>query len=391
MTADKAADPAIAGLDFLVRNQYLDDMSADYGRFPFVFDCAAGRTEVGTTSWTTGVCVEALLAGHRFTGDAKYLEAAGRGVGYIKSLQYFCPLHPRAHGAMCENTPQSMGSHPRDGLTAAWAMLDWSHQTGDEEAFHRATIFADWFIEQAMAGGDQFPRWSAQFHRDEWTPSVCGSFHSGGAMFFRRLVAITGEDRYRTPMRAILDHYNTHHLDDDGVITVILDRDTHERLDGTEKAAFAKRGWQIMHQYNDDFGALANLAASTIEDDPAYKAAAERFLRRMLAIQRDDGGFGPEEWSVPSAGGAVLMELLAARALGMDLADEDAIDRVVDYLIETQVRKPGDPADGAFLGFSGANEYELSDTLANARTGAYAILGLLRRAGAVDPYYFLDR
>ena len=291
---------------------------------------------------------------------------------------------------MCENTPQSMASHPRDGLTAAWAMLDWSQETGDEEAFHRAALFADWFINEAMAGGEAFPRWSAQFTRDDWTPAVCGSFHSGSAVFFYRFHAITGEDKYRRAMRTILDHYNAHHLDADGVITVIIDRETHERLDGTEKAAFAKRGWQIMHQYNDDFGALANLAASTIEDDPAYKTAAERFLRRMLAIQRDDGGFGPPEWSVPSAGGVVLMELLAARAAGLDLAADAAIGRVVDYLLGTQVRRANDPADGAFLGFSGANEYELSDTLANARTGAYAILGLLRMAGAKDPYYFFE-
>ncbi|MFW6154657.1 MAG: hypothetical protein ACOC95_05525 [Planctomycetota bacterium] len=384
----RAKDAAIAGLDFLVRTQNRDDMSADLGRFPFVFDCAAGKTIVGTTSWTTGVCVDALLAGYRFTGNADYLDAAKRAVGYIKSLQYFCPLNPRVVGAMCENTPQSRGSHPRDGLTAAWGMLDWSQEAGDDDAFERAKRFADWFMTEAMAAG--FPHWTAHWDRDEWTPTPTGSFHSGSAFFFYRLHSITGDEVYLAPMRTILDHYNAHHLDADGVITVILDRDTLEPLDGTERGAFAKRGWQIMHQYNDDFGALANLAAWKATGENACRDAAVRFLRRMIATQRDDGGFGPADGAVPSAAGAILIELHAAGALGVNLDADAAIARAVDYLIGTQVRRENHAADGAFLGFSGANDYELSDTLANARTGAYAIGGLLRVAGATDPYYFFE-
>jgi len=384
----RAKDAAIAGLDFLVRNQNRDDMSADFGRFPFVFDCAAGRTTVGTTSWTTGVCVDALLAGYRFTGNADYLDAAGRAVGYLKSLQYFCPLNPRVVGAMCENTPQSRGSHPRDGLTAAWGLLDWSREADDDDAFRRAKLFATWFATEAMAAG--YPYWTAHWDRDTWTPNTVGSFHSGSAFFFHRLHAVTGDEAYLAPMRTILDHYNAHHLHADGVITVILDRDTLQPLDGTERGAFAKRGWQIMHQYNDDFGALANLAAWKTTGETAYRDAAVRFLKRMLATQRDDGGFGPVDWSVPSAAGAILIELHAARVLGIDLDADAAVGRAVDYLLGTQVRRDGDVADGAFLGFSGANDYELSDTLANARTGAYAIGGLLRVAGAIDPYYFFE-
>ena len=384
----RAKDAAIAGLDFLVRNQNRDDMSADFGRFPFVFDCAAGKTTVGTTSWTTGTCTDALLAGYRFTGNDEYLDAAKRAVAYIKSLQYFCPLNPRVVGAMCENTPQSRGSHPRDGLTAAWGMLDWSQETDDTDAFERAKLFAEWFMSEAMAKG--YPHWTAHWNREDWTPHTTGSFHSGSAFFFYRLHSITGDDRYLAPMRTILDHYNAHHLDTDGVITVILDRDTLEPLDGTERGAFAKRGWQLMHQYNDDFGALANLAAWKATGEAPYRDGATRFLKRMLATQRDDGGFGPAEWSVPSGAGAILIELHAAEALGLDLDADAAIARAVDYLIGTQVRRADDPADGAFLGFSGANDYDLSDTLANARTGAYAIGGLLRVAGAADPYYFFE-
>ncbi len=388
-TQQQAKEAAIAGLDFLVRNQCTDDMSADYGRFPFTYDCAGGATKVYTTSWTTGTCVDALLAGHRFTANEAYLDAAGRAAGYLKSLQQFCPLTPRVSGAMCENTPQSRMSHPRDGLTGAWGLLDYSQATGDDDAFKRVELHAEWFINIAMELG--YPYWTANFDSDEWTPKTFGSFHSGSAFFFYRLFSITGDPKYRRAMTTILDFYNSHFIDDDGVITVIIDRDTLEPLDGTERGAFAERGWQIMHQYNDDFGALANLAASTVEDTPSYRDNAEQFLRRMLATQRDDGGFGPPEWSVPSGGGAVLLELHAARAIGMEIGEDDALDRAAAYLIGTQVRRDGDPADGAFLGFDGPDSYELSDTIANARTGAYAIMALLRHAGAVDPYYFIEK
>jgi hypothetical protein len=378
-------EAAIRGLDFFVRNQVTSTDSADHGRFPFIFDCRQQVTQSLTTNWTTGVVVEALLAGHGFTGRDVYLQAAQRAVCYLKSLQDFWPLSRRTFGLLHEATPQTTWAHPRDALTGAWAMLDYGDQVGDEDSLRRAEYFAQWFIDVGMEHG--YPYWTARFDDSPWEPSWTGSFHSGGAFFFYRLFARTGDQKYRQAMRTILRHYNAHHLAADGEITVILDRTTLEALDGRVDPSSAHPGWQVMHKYNDDFGALANLAAFSLDGEAAYRDAAVGFLKRMAAEQRQDGGFGPKDHSVPSAGASVLIELLAARKLGIEVADQDVLDRTAAYLRSRQVCRPDSPADGAFLGYS-RKGYTVSDYEANTRTGAYAIMALLRYVGASDPFYF---
>ncbi|MCD4825173.1 MAG: hypothetical protein K8S55_11240 [Phycisphaerae bacterium] len=384
-----SAEAAIAGLDFLVRHQNRDDNSADRGRFPDLYNCDANRIDNYTIVWTTGVAIEALLIGYRFCGDEKYLDTAGSAIRYIKSLQIFSPSTPRHHGAFREETPQTDWSHPRDGLTAAWALLDWSQQSGDLDAEQRAKLFAEWFITVAMKDG--YPYWTVRFNEDDqaWKPLWYGSFHSGGAFFFYRLYKLTGEDKYRRVMESILRHYNRNHLDAEGRISVIRDRRSGEVLDGGDTAPWSNPGWEVMHVYNDDFGALANLAAFTLKKEPDYRKAAECFLRRMLSVQRVDGGFGPKNYSVPSAGGTVLMELIAARSLGLEMDCRESMDRAVNYLLKQQVRQPSNPSDGAFLGMD--DEYVVSKTMAHCRTAAYAIMALLRYAGATDPFYFLEK
>jgi len=217
-----AADAAIAGLDFFVRNQCKNDLSADNGRFPIEYDCLQNQVVALTGNWTTAIAIEAFLAGYRFTGNKSYIEAAGNAIGYLKTLQEFSPMYPRLRGAFREETPQTSYAMPRDSLTAAWAMLDWSQETGDDTARQRAEMFADWFIEVAMEKG--YPYWRVIFDSEEWTPMWTGSFQSGGAFFFYRLFMVTGKDKYRKAMRQILDYYNRHHIDENGKITVIRDR-----------------------------------------------------------------------------------------------------------------------------------------------------------------------
>lgn len=382
---ERALAAARAGLDFLVRHQVADAQSADHGRFPFCYELATHRVIARSTNWTTGIAIEAMLAGYGAFGDEDYRKAAGRAVSYLRSLQDLSTLSPRVTSVFREVTPQSGMAHPRDALTAAWALLDWSALTGDADALWRARTYAEWFIAVGMEKG--YPYWTVRFDGQPWEPTYCGSFHSGSAFFLWRMHQATGDERYVHAMRSILDFYNTHHLDEDGRITVILDRDTLAPLDGKADQRYSNPGWEMMHVYNDDFGALANLAAWQLTGEASYLDGAERFLRRMLAIQRDDGGFGPPEKSVPSGGGPVLMELLAAQALGHRWADQGRLDRAAEYLMSIQVRTgQGDPADGAFRGFS--EQYILSDDTANIRAGAYAILALLRYAGVTDRYYF---
>ena len=386
ISTDIVADGALRGLDFIVRHQVRDTRSADHGRFAFIYDCETDRTVRLTTNWTTGVCVEALLVGLRFTKSQTYLESARRGISYIKSLQEFSPSVARGAGVIREMTPQSPWCHPRDALTAAWAMLDWADHTGDEDALQRAKAFARWFMDVAMEKG--YPYWTIRLDGDPWT-EWSGSFHSGGAFFFYRLFEKTHRDEYRRAMRTILQHYNAHHLDESGAITVIRGRSALESLDGRDDLPGVKPGWKLMHRYNDDFGALANLAAWSVEQDLSYRDAAVRFLERMVSSQREDGGFGAGDHSVPSAAGPVLIELLAARKLGVYDPPRDVLDRAVRYLLDRQVRREDAPADGAILGCD--SEYTLSDRLFNARTAAYGLMAMLRYLLANDPFYFFEK
>jgi len=385
VSTDMVADGAARGLDFIVRHQVTDQRSADHGRFAYIYDCESNAKVRLTTNWTTGVCVEVLLVGSRFTKSQIYLESARGGISYIKSLQEFSPSVPRGVGVIREMTPQTPWCHPRDALTGAWAMLDWVDQTGDEDALQRAKAFAGWFMDVAMEKG--YPYWTVRFDGGPWT-DWSGSFHSGGAFFFYRLFKQTHQDEYRHAMRTILEHYNAHHLDESGGITVIRGRSALESLDERDDLPGVRPGWKIMHRYNDDFGALANLAAWSVERDPSYRDAAVRFLERMVSSQRDDGGFGASDHSVPSAAGSVLIELLAARKLGVYDPDRNVLDRAVRYILDRQIRRDGDPSDGAILGYD--DEYAVSERFFNARSAAYGVMAMLRYLSASDPFYFFE-
>lgn len=381
----RCREAARRGLDFLVRHQVRDMGSAEHGRFAFIYRCASGKIDSYTTNWTTGVAVEAMLLGYQVFNDERYLEAARRGVSYIRSLQEFSPLSPRLVGTFHEETPQSKLLHPRDALTAAWGLLDWSEVTGDTEARQRAIFYADWLIKEGMDGG--YPRWTVSYETFDANPRWYGSFHSGSAFFFARMYTVTGEERYLAAMKQILEVYNRLMLSEDGRVTVIVDIEKQAPMrDAEVPANIAPVGWIRMHEYNDDFGALANIEAFLLTGERSYLDAAERFLRHMMEIQRTDGGFGPEGYSVPAAGGSVLLELLAAEACGSELPVSDAVSRAVEYVLNLQVQKEGAPEDGAFRGFT--NDYTLDPDVCNVRAGGYAILSLLRMSGATGPIYF---
>lgn len=144
---------------------------------------------------------------------------------------------------------------------------------------------------------------------------------------------------------------------------------------------------QVADEDNANFGRLANLAAFRISKKEEYLSAAKCFLNRMLLIQRKDGGFGPEEYSVPSAGGSVLIELMAAKRLGFSIASKAQLNKVAQYILDLQINEPDSPAHGAFRGYD--SNYKLGNC-SNCRTDVYSIMGLLRYADISDSYYFFD-
>lgn len=381
---EEAIRRALDGLDYMLRHQIVDAEDANCGRFVYIYDCRNQKAVTYSSSWVTGVCIDTLLIGYRHAGNKEYLEAAGRAAAYLRSLQVVDPENPEMLGVFREVTPQTPFAHTRDALTAAWGLLDYSQQTDDRRCLKSSLKYADWFCRTGNRRG--YPFWTVRLDEAPWEPDWYGSFHSGGAFYFFRLWQVTGDRKHLEVMYAILDHYNTHHLEEDGFVNVCVDSQTRKPFEGYKRdERFSVSGWEVMHQYNDDFGALANLAAYKAGGDVAYRDAAGRFLKRMLRAQRADGGFGPESFSVPSAAGAVLMELLAAESLGMSFASDEQKRRIISYINGIQVRDEGHPAYGAFLGVD--SNYEVSSE-ANTRTGAYSIMALFRYAGVADPYYF---
>ncbi len=56
--------------------------------------------------------------------------------------------------------------------------------------------------------------------------------------------------------------------------------------------------------------------------------------------------------------------------------------------MDAQFHKEGSPANGGILGVT--TDYIVSDSFANMRTTSYSVMALLRYAGAVDSYYFIE-
>lgn len=386
----RALDAALAGLDYFVRNQLTDLHSADCGRYPFIADCRTGRAESWTTSWLTGIIASVMLNGHAASPRRGYLESAARAIEYVKSLQNFVPGNPRTFGALHEETPQDRWAHPRDGLSGALGLLDYAEATGDAEARFRAKAFADWFVSVGMEKG--YPYWTLRFDDAEWEPKWYGSFHAGSAYFLGRIYSATGDGRYLDAALALLDFYNERLLGPQGDITVIRAHGTLEKLDGCADPAWAPAGWIMMHRFNDDFGALANLHAAELTGDDSYRLAARRFLARMRDTQRPDGGFGPAEWSqsIPNAAGCILQEMVEGRRLGvLDESFAPAIEKAAEYLLEQQFRREGAKMDGAFHGMSG--DYTVDAGSCNARAAAYAIMSLLNYASERTATYRAGR
>lgn len=375
----KAESALDLGLDFLVRHQCTDTLLADHGRFPHEYDIAETKIVSYSVNWTTALAVDTLMIAYRFKKVTAYFEAAKKGLEYLKTLQVFPPFHDN-YGMIVEETPQSNMCYPRDALTAALCFLNWYRETGDTEMFARAKLFADWFIRVAMR--DNYPHWSVELNSSKIDPAWFGSFHSGSAYFFIQLYAATKEDKYLTAARVILDHYNKYHLNESGHITVIKDRQTFRTLQGEQVSHHVPSHWELMHIYNDDFGALANLAAYAVMRDEVYVESAKTFLKCMIAQQMPNGAFGNKQEHVPSASGVIVMELLAAREIGMNWCRDNTIDSAINFILELQYRKELSPANGIF------RESPKGDGVANLRTISYSLMALLRYAGAKDSTYF---
>ncbi|MFA5688887.1 MAG: hypothetical protein WC959_07050 [Kiritimatiellales bacterium] len=385
LSKDEAVDRARRGLEFFIRHQNKEEKSAERGRFPMIYDCKAKKMLRLSTNWTTGVAIQACLQAWRALDDQRYLDAAGRGVNYLRSLQEFSPTHPRLRGVFHEISPQSELACPRDATTAAWSLLDWYQASGDHEALERSICFAEWFLSVGTERG--FTYWNTFFNDKEWIPDWSGSFHIGEAIYFYRLNQLRPSPEYHDMCLTSAQHFVKYHLADDGFVTVAVDPKTwQEAAPDDPYRKFIPDGWEIMHQYNSDFAGVALACAHMLDKETDYITPAQSFLDRMVRNQRADGGYGPEEFSVRSAGGMVPVEMMMHdRLFGERYTGSVAA--AMNYLADIQWDEKDSPADGAFLGMT--DDYYTDDVTYNIRAASYAIMALIEYGTGVEPFNVL--
>lgn len=363
---------ALLCAEWEVRNQVRDRQDANRGRFVRNYDQATGYTSL-TSNWQTGTAAMALLAVHRRTGDAKYLEAADFAGHYLMSLQIM-DQSDRYYGAIREITPQSIEFSPRDCVSAAWALVWLYNFTGNETYLRRAVLFADFHLKYCMCEG--WPLNSCFMDNALGDYYERDSFQSGTGLFYYDLFMACGDARYIAQgMRPIADNYCQYFIREDGSLV-----QGREIFTWQEKASAAeqKHVHLQMHMFNDDFGTPMLQAAADIFKDEKYRLAALRFVKWLAVNLPVHCDF---------AHSAVPMATMYFNDFGNYYADRELLNAskwAVEALLKMQYVSTGDSKlDGAFHGSYEGPDGALDGgkRCVNNRTTSYALIALIRLAG----------
>ncbi len=363
--------------DWFAAGQVSRASSADCGRYVNRLEVRGGRIgePVHTTNWTTGMTVIAMLMAWKRTGEKKYLDSARSAGEYLKSLQITDARGRKTFGMIREVTPQTDWCHPRDALSAAWALLHLGTLARDGESLRRAKLFAAWFRANALR--KRYPAWTcyADGRKPYWQ---LGSFHGGSPLFFFDLHAATRDKKWLSLGLGIADAWMRIFPKKDGSIRIEVDPDTGRDLTGRGPGE-AHVGWQDMHKYNDDFTALALMRAYLLTWKARYLDAARKYLDWILRQQTPSGAFGRP--AVNSAAATLIIELLDLHRITRERKYLDACGRSLDHFLSLQELKRRDKRlHGGFYG-TGADYAHGKRSSLNTRTGCYALAALLKLEG----------
>lgn len=368
--------------DWILRNLNADPHDANWGRVLGYYNLKSGKIHRGT-NWTNGTSTMGLLMLHRRTGEARYLDAAKLAAGYIQSLQILDARRPAAFGAFREETPQMTWCYPRDGLTAAWALLWMFEHTGDEEYLYRVKLFNDWFLRVAMKDG--WPLWEINWRGDPYNRRH-GSFHGGDTAYFFDYYRVTGDDRHLDRgLRFIADTVLERFLGPDGRYKIVWDPDRNEYLDH-EDVPEHPQFWQIMHRYNDDFTTIGLLDAFLYYRDRTYLDRVVAFADWLLSEQRPDGSYG-DPFIASASATAPMMLIDLARITGESKYYDSSVAAGRHLLTLQENELVDDPkALGGLYGEAG--RLGAPREAINIRVTSYAVMAFLRLEGKEQgPYY----
>jgi len=178
--------------------------SADTGRFPYHVYLKTDD-HFWSTSWNTARMVQGLLSAWLVLHEQEHLDAAELGLEYVKSIQYFGPECPAAHGLFLAETPLSNHAGPRDGIECAQALLAHHLITKDPVSLIRGRAYFDWLLRMVRDGGwlatgsNIVPRLKpVQFLKEGGPPRALTERWCDfvAALPLLQLSAITGEQKY---------------------------------------------------------------------------------------------------------------------------------------------------------------------------------------------------
>jgi hypothetical protein len=377
MTTTRYQDAALKAGDWLLKTQRTKYDDANRGRFFYAVNLETGYIEL-STGWQTGFAVIALLSLHRLSGEKRHLEAAKLGIDYIKTLQVLDPRRKNLIGAIREETPQTNWLHPRDALSAAWAMLAYGTYANDRDCLERAVLFGDWLMSYGMRG--DWPLCTVNLgpggHDSD---DLQGSFQSGGILFFIDLYKATQDMRYYDMALRMSNYYVENFIDDSGRITVLIDPiGNNPGVNDNDKWPLA---WQRMHQVNDDFGGIALAGSYELFRQESYRQRLSAYFAWLQAAGNGDGSFLEPVMEVGSATVPIFLNSYAKLA---PQSEQPAIETLrtqsLDFLLSLQQHVEADNVNGAFLGMDNKCRDGLGKWV-NIRCSAYAIIALLQPSG----------
>jgi uncharacterized protein YyaL (SSP411 family) len=197
----KAAAGLKAVADWVVRNQVRHAWprwDANTGRVPYHVHLKTSDYFL-STSWNTARTMQGMFSAYQVLGAPEYLEAAERGLEYIKSLQAFMPEFPRARGTFIEETPLGDHSGERDGVECVQALLAHYFMTGNKTSLMRTKAFMEWLIKEYNS--ECWPMGSFYLAKppQPGTPNEAAEFIFAAAVIpLVQYVKVTGEKKYLT-------------------------------------------------------------------------------------------------------------------------------------------------------------------------------------------------
>ncbi|WOO41542.1 hypothetical protein [Rubellicoccus peritrichatus] len=370
---------AVKAGDWMVNNQVRKPFDANYGRLLYA-RLVKGGWDAYSTNWTTGFGAIALLSLYDLTKDEKYLESAEYAIRYIKSLQCLDSRKPCSFGAIVEETPQSEWIHPRDGLSAAWALLCYGRYMSDAQCIERAVLYADWILKNA--------------YRRNWilatvalgpsgrdTDITQASCQGGAILFFLDLYRETQNFHYLDAAHSMSDYYVEKFISPDGEITILYDDLTGRRYEDEASLKKFSYDWREMHKINDDFSGISLIESFQQFGVSTYRDRLKAYAKWIFKKQNADGGFMKPELEVGSATAVIFLTKYLEIAEPEEVAQiEDTIARSLHHLMSLQQVSDDKGVNGAFLGMNSACTYGNGEWI-NLRVSAYGVFALLMQSG----------